>query len=179
MPRPGVLVNSNVPSSQPAGQHECQRVVRLNYWRSESACADPGRTARGVVLIWTPPSRRASSASLSIAAQIEAGRHDRVVRLLRPRRAVIDDSGQAAAVAEQSSRVVPCRGENRACASMAAGVAAAARFEQKPASPLRFVDPHLDQAGRRDVTTLLADVVRLAQPRRQRLVVLAELPEHV
>src|SRR5215475_5404419 len=65
------------------------------------------------------------------------------------------------------------------CVSAAARVATGADLEEEPASTLGFVDPHFDQARRRDVAPLVADVVRLAQARRQRTVVLAQLRDHV
>src|SRR5262245_14871797 len=65
------------------------------------------------------------------------------------------------------------------CVSAAARVATGAGLEQEPASTLGFVDPHFDQARRCDVAPLLADVVHLAQARRQRSVVLAQFRDHV
>ena len=62
---------------------------------------------------------------------------------------------------------------------VAGGIAATAGLEQEPGAPLGFVDPDLDQARGGDVAVLVADVVRLAQARRERLVVLAQLGEHV
>src|SRR5215813_3252633 len=55
----------------------------------------------------------------------------------------------------------------------------AARLVEEPDAALRLVDPDLDQAGRRHVAVLLGDAVRLAQARREPLVVLAQLGEHV
>src|SRR5258705_10723218 len=50
---------------------------------------------------------------------------------------------------------------------------------EEPDSPLRLVDPDLDQARRRHVAMLVADDVGLAHPRGERLVVLAQLRKHV
>src|SRR4051812_30165349 len=52
-------------------------------------------------------------------------------------------------------------------------------LEQEPGAPLGLVDPNLDQAGGGHVPGVLADVVGLAEARRQRLVVLAQLGQHV
>jgi hypothetical protein len=61
----------------------------------------------------------------------------------------------------------------------ARGFAGAARLEQEPDAPLGFVDPHFQQARRRDVAVLVADAVRFAHAVRQARVVLAQLGEHV
>src|SRR5262249_5859071 len=55
----------------------------------------------------------------------------------------------------------------------------AGRLEQEPGSPLGLVDPVLDQAGAGHVVVLVANRVGLAQARRQLLVVIAQLREHV
>src|SRR5262245_41101534 len=62
---------------------------------------------------------------------------------------------------------------------MPAGHFALTGLKQEPGSPLGFIDPDFDEAGGGDVAMLVADVVGLAQPRRQHLVVLAQLGEHV
>jgi len=61
----------------------------------------------------------------------------------------------------------------------AAGIFAPIRFEQEPEASLGLVQPDLDQACAGDVAVLIADVVSLAQLRRESLVVVAELGEHV
>src|SRR5215471_7596755 len=66
--------------------------------------------------------------------------------------------------AGQTSRSLPCN---------------AGRFEQEPGTPLGLVDPVLDQAGAGHVVVLVANRVGLAQARRQLLVVVAQLCEHV
>src|SRR6202007_2557272 len=63
--------------------------------------------------------------------------------------------------------------------SAPAGIAAPPGLVEKPGTPLGLVDPDLDQARGRDVAALVAHVVRLAQPGGQRLVVFAQLGEHV
>jgi hypothetical protein len=60
-----------------------------------------------------------------------------------------------------------------------ARIAAAARFVQKPDAALGLVDPDLDQARRRDVAFLLAEVVGLPHAGDQRLVVRVQLSQHV
>src|SRR6516162_3566781 len=55
----------------------------------------------------------------------------------------------------------------------------AGRLEQEPGPPLGLVDPVLDQAGAGHVLVLVANRVGLAQARRQLLVVVAQLREHV
>src|SRR5262249_20568053 len=55
----------------------------------------------------------------------------------------------------------------------------AGRLEQEPGPPLGLVDPVLDQAGAGHVVVLVANRVGLAQARRQLLVVVAQLREHV
>src|SRR6516164_2486814 len=55
----------------------------------------------------------------------------------------------------------------------------AGRLEQEPGAPLGLVDPVLDQAGAGHVLVLVANRVGLAQARRQLLVVVAQLREHV
>src|SRR5919198_412790 len=55
----------------------------------------------------------------------------------------------------------------------------AGRLEQEPGTPLGLVDPVLDQAGAGHVVVLVADRVRLAQVRRQLLVVVAQLGKHI
>src|SRR5579871_2774942 len=71
------------------------------------------------------------------------------------------------------------RPPGRPSPSMTRRVPAPARFEQEPGSPLGLVDPVLDQAGGRDVSMLIAHIVHLAQSGGERLVVLAQLGEHV
>src|SRR5262249_21716603 len=44
-------------------------------------------------------------------------------------------------------------------------------LEKKPGASFRFIDPRLNQAGGGQITVLVADIVRLAQTRRQHLVV--------
>src|SRR5919197_5130557 len=58
-------------------------------------------------------------------------------------------------------------------------LANAGRFEQEPSAPLGLVDPVLDQAGAGHVLVLVADRVRLAQVRRQLLVVVTQLGKHI
>src|SRR5580698_9756342 len=53
------------------------------------------------------------------------------------------------------------------------------RLEEKPRPPFGLVDPHLEQAGRRDIAVPLAGMVGFAHARDQAFVVLAELGEHV
>src|SRR2546429_443095 len=53
------------------------------------------------------------------------------------------------------------------------------RLEQEPCAPLGFIDPYLDEAGGGDVAVLVAHVMRFAKARRELLVVLAQLGEHV
>src|SRR5262252_9210035 len=55
----------------------------------------------------------------------------------------------------------------------------AGRLEQEPGAPLGLVDPVLDQAGAGHVVVLVANRVGPAQARRQPLVVVAQLREHV
>ena len=43
-------------------------------------------------------------------------------------------------------------------------ISSAARFEEEPFPPLRFVDPCLDEAGGGDVAMLVADFVGFPQP---------------
>src|SRR4051794_25557765 len=62
---------------------------------------------------------------------------------------------------------------------MAARVAGPACFEQKPGSPLGFVDPHLDETGTCYVAVLVAYVMRFTQARCQALVVFAKLGKHI
>src|ERR1700727_1076018 len=57
--------------------------------------------------------------------------------------------------------------------------AAAGRFKQEPSPALGHVDPNLEQAGGRDVAVFVAHVMDLAQARRQALVVVAQLRQHV
>src|SRR5215472_16807738 len=52
-------------------------------------------------------------------------------------------------------------------------------FEQEPGAPLGFVDPYFDQTRCREVTMVVTHIVRLAQPRGKRLVVVRQLGEHV
>lgn len=56
---------------------------------------------------------------------------------------------------------------------------ALAGVAQEPCPPLGFIDSDVDEAGSRDVAVLIADVVSLAEARRQRLIVLAQLGQHV
>src|ERR1035438_1495196 len=63
--------------------------------------------------------------------------------------------------------------------SMSSGIPTPARLEQEPGAPLRFVNPDLDEAGGGDVLMFFADAVGLAQTRRQGLIVLAQLSQHV
>src|SRR5687768_3712081 len=62
---------------------------------------------------------------------------------------------------------------------VSAGISAPIRFEQEPDASLGLVQPDLDQARAGDVAVLIAYVVSLAQPRRESLVVVTELGEHV
>src|SRR5207302_2292944 len=52
-------------------------------------------------------------------------------------------------------------------------------LRQKPGAALRLIDPNFNQTGCGDVTMLVTYVVRLAQSRGQRLVVLCQLGNHV
>src|SRR5436190_1418488 len=57
----------------------------------------------------------------------------------------------------------------RADLLVSAGVPMAARLEQEPSAPLRFVDPDFDQTGGANVAVLVAYIVGFAQSRRERL----------
>src|SRR6478672_8004185 len=59
------------------------------------------------------------------------------------------------------------------------GLCAPSCFEQEPCASFRFVDPHLEQARRRNVVIVVAKAVRAAHFRSQLLVVLAKLGKHV
>src|SRR6476661_2690611 len=52
-------------------------------------------------------------------------------------------------------------------------------FEEKPRSAFRFVDPNFDETCRCDVTMFVTHVVRFAQTRGERFVVVRQLGEHV
>ena len=52
-------------------------------------------------------------------------------------------------------------------------------LEQEPHPPLGLVDPVLEQAGGGDVAVLVAEIVGLLQVKRELLVVVAQLGEHV
>ena len=52
-------------------------------------------------------------------------------------------------------------------------ICAACCFEQEPRTSFRFIDPNFDQTRSSDVTMLIADVVRFAEPRGQRPVVVS------
>ena len=54
-----------------------------------------------------------------------------------------------------------------------------AGLEEKPYTPLGFVDPGLDQTRGCDVTQFIDNVVYLSKTRRQGEVVIAKLREHV
>ena len=54
-------------------------------------------------------------------------------------------------------------------------VSSSAGFEEEPCAPFRFVDPGLNEAGRRDIAVLVTNIVCLAQPGGERLIVLARL----
>src|SRR6267143_7035624 len=56
---------------------------------------------------------------------------------------------------------------------------AAFYLRQKPSAALGFIDPNFDQARGSNVTMLVTHVVRLAQTRGQRFVVLGQLSDHV
>src|SRR4029078_2389190 len=58
-------------------------------------------------------------------------------------------------------------------------IALPACFEQEPGPALGLVDTDLDPARRCDVAVLVAHVVYLAQPRGERLVVIAQFSEHI
>ena len=62
---------------------------------------------------------------------------------------------------------------------MSAGIAPAACLVEKPYAPFGLVDPLLDQACRRYVVLLIAEFVRLAHARDQRLIVGSELRQHI
>src|ERR1700733_11926369 len=62
---------------------------------------------------------------------------------------------------------------------MTRGIPVPTRLEQEPGAPLSLVDPVLDEARGGDVAYLVDDVVHLAQARREALIVLAQLREHV
>src|SRR3954471_13605577 len=53
------------------------------------------------------------------------------------------------------------------------------RLEQKPDAAFGFVDPDLDEARRSDVAMLLTHIVRGSQRSEKRLVVLAQVGDHV
>jgi hypothetical protein len=57
--------------------------------------------------------------------------------------------------------------------------AGATGLEEKPGAAFRLVDPDFNQAGRADVAMLVAKVVCFAQPRGKRLIVFAQLGQHV
>src|ERR1700730_2383001 len=50
---------------------------------------------------------------------------------------------------------------------------------QKPSATLGFIDPNFDQTRCGNVTMLVAHVVRLAQTRGQRFIVVGQLGDHV
>src|SRR5271169_629164 len=58
-------------------------------------------------------------------------------------------------------------------------IAPPTRFEQEPSTPLGLIDPVLDQAGSRDIAVFVDHPMQLPQARRQGLVVIAQLSEHV
>ena len=58
-------------------------------------------------------------------------------------------------------------------------VSVAARFKQKPRAPLGFINLAFDQTCGGDVASLVHHVVQRAQARRQFLIVLAQLSQHV
>src|SRR5580700_3397094 len=65
----------------------------------------------------------------------------------------------------------PC--PSRCSLSVPARIGPPGRLEEEPYAALRLVDPHLEQAGRRDVPVLPAHRLRLAHPRGEGAVVLA------
>src|SRR5262249_62166130 len=79
---------------------------------------------------------------------------------------------------ETGPNSVNCRARIADCSSGSHWLFAAGLVEE-PDSPLRLVDPDLDQARRRHVAVLVADDVGLAHPRGERLVVFAQFGEHV
>lgn len=56
---------------------------------------------------------------------------------------------------------------------------ASAGFEEEPASAFSFVDPVLDEARGSDVAMLVANLMRLAQPHGQGLIVFAKFGKHI
>jgi hypothetical protein len=52
-------------------------------------------------------------------------------------------------------------------------------LEKEPSSSLRLIDPDFNEAGGSNIAMFVTDVVRLAQARGQRSIVLRELGEHV
>jgi len=60
-----------------------------------------------------------------------------------------------------------------------AGLAVAARFEQKPGSSLSLVDPSIEQTHASDVTMLFADAMRFSHRGCKLLVVFPKLRKHV
>ncbi len=52
-------------------------------------------------------------------------------------------------------------------------------LEQEPRATLRFIDPNFDETCRRKITMFVADVVRFAEARCERFVVVRQLGEHV
>src|SRR5438270_10009879 len=52
-------------------------------------------------------------------------------------------------------------------------------FEEEPGSAFALIDPNFDQTGCGNITMLVAHVVRLAQSRGERLVVLGQFGQHV
>src|SRR3954463_12962971 len=68
---------------------------------------------------------------------------------------------------------------NEASKSMPTRHLTAAGLEQEPRSPFRLINPYLDQARGGDIAMFLAYVMRLSQSSCQRLVVFAQLGQHV
>jgi len=58
-------------------------------------------------------------------------------------------------------------------------VSSASRVVQEPGPPLRLIHPYLDQTRSAEVAVLLADIMDLAQPGRERLIGLAKFGKHV
>src|SRR5262249_49471248 len=52
-------------------------------------------------------------------------------------------------------------------------------FEQEPRAPLGFIDPYFDKTRRCDVAIFVAQIVRFAETRGERFVVVHQLGKHV
>ena len=55
----------------------------------------------------------------------------------------------------------------------------ACSFEQEPSTTLGFIEPYFDETRRRDIPVFVTDVVRFAEARSHRFVVVHQFREHV